>query len=622
MTKRASLPRTAPFAQADIVALDQVIGRASTVQRAWLAGFLAGIDAANSDAPAPAAPAPQVAAPPKPKLTILYATESGNAEALATAAQRNAQKRGFAVRTLDMAETSPAALKNVGNLLVIASTWGEGEPPARAAPFIRALTSPAAPPVAPPAAPIDLTGVNFAVLALGDSAYAQFCETGRQLDVALEALGATRIATRLDCDLDYAQPAQNFIARLFETLAPPANPAPEVANPASIIHVDFHRTEAQHTSLHTHDADEDDAEKPITAEIPLEIIAEITGHHPLTSSRSASPTFHVELDLTGTGLTYEPGDSLQILPTNDPATVTALLAATFLSASPDHATIAQRLTTERDITTLTPKLLRDYAQATNHPDLLALSADAEATKRFLADRQVIDLVETFPAALSADALINLLRPLPRRAYSIASSQALVGEQAHLAIAKLAYHAAGRDRLGVASGMIAERVRQGDALNLTVKPNRHFRLPADPQTPIVMIGAGTGIAPYRAFLQHREALGSFGKGSLGQSWLIFGHRHFLHDFLYQLDIQEWLKSGVLSRLDLAFSRDQPQKKYVQHILAAERDALKATLADGAVLYLCGDAKAMARDVDATLTEILGADALEALIRAGRYKKDVY
>ncbi len=610
MTKRASLPRTAPFAQADIVALDQVIGRASTVQRAWLAGFLAGIDAANSDAPAPAAPAPQIAAPPKPKLTILYATESGNAESLATAAQRNAQKRGFAVRTLDMAETTPAALKNAGNLLVIASTWGEGEPPARAAPFIRALTSPAT----PPAAPIDLTGVNFAVLALGDSAYAQFCETGRQLDVALEALGATRIATRLDCDLDYAQPAQNFITRLFETLAPPAEPAPEAANPASIIHVDFHRTEAQHTNLHTHDADEAAAERPITAEI--------IAHHPLTSSRSASPTFHVELDLTGTGLTYEPGDTLEILPTNDPATVTALLAATSLSASPDRATIAQRLTTERDITTLTPKLLRNYAQATNHPDLLALSADADATKRFIADRHVIDLVETFPAALSADALINLLRPLPRRAYSIASSQALVGEQAHLAIAKLAYHAAGRDRLGVASGMIAERVRQGDTLNLTIKPNRHFRLPADPQTPIVMIGAGTGIAPYRAFLQHREALGASGKGNMGQSWLIFGHRHFLHDFLYQLDIQEWLKSGVLSRLDLAFSRDQPQKKYVQHILAAEREALKATLADGAVLYLCGDAKAMARDVDATLTEILGADALEALIRAGRYKKDVY
>lgn len=593
MTKRASLPRTAPFAQADIVALDQVIGRASTIQRAWLAGFLAGIDAANSDAPAAAAPVAQVAAPPKPKLTILYATESGNTEALATAAQRNAQKRGFAVRTLDMAETTPSALKNVGNLLVIASTWGEGEPPQRAAPFMRALSN--------DAERIDLAGVNFAVLALGDSAYAQFCETGRQIDLRLEALGATRIAARLDCDLDYAEPANRFITSLFETLTPKADLAP-----ASIIHVDFHRTDAQIAAQ----AESEDL-------APAAVTAEITAYHPLTSSRSASPTFHVELDLAGTGLTYEPGDSLQILPENDPATVQAILAATGLSATPDPQTITHRLTTERDITTLTAKLVRDYAQAANNADLTALAADADATKNFIADRQVIDLLETFPTTLHGDALINLLRPLPRRAYSIASSQALVGEAAHLAVAKLAYHAAGRDRLGVASGMIAERVQQGDALNLTVKPNRHFRLPADPQTPIVMIGAGTGIAPYRAFLQHREALGSTGK-----SWLIFGHRHFLHDFLYQLDIQEWLKSGVLSRLDLAFSRDQPQKKYVQHILAAERDALKATIAEGAVLYLCGDAKAMARDVDATLTDILGAEALEALISAGRYKKDVY
>jgi sulfite reductase (NADPH) flavoprotein alpha-component len=604
MTKRASLPRTAPFAQADIAALDQVIGRASTVQRAWLAGFLAGIDAANSDAPATPAPAAQVAAPPKPKLTILYATESGNAEALAATAQRNAQKRGFAVRALDMAETTHAALKNVGNLLVIASTWGEGEPPQRAAPFLRALTN--------DAERIDLAGVNFAVLALGDSAYAQFCETGRQLDLRLEALGATRIAPRLDCDLDYAEPAQKFITSLFETLTPKAETAP-----AAIIHVDFHRNETPLADVTAHAAAFD-----ADARVDGPVTAEITASHPLTSSRSASPTFHVELDLAGTGLTYEPGDSLQILPENDPATVQAILAATGLSATPDPETITQRLTTERDITTLTAKLLRDYAQATNNRDLLALAADAEAAKHFIADRQVIDLVETYPSTLSADALVNLLRPLPRRAYSIASSQALVGEQAHLAIAKLAYHAAGRDRLGVTSGMIAERVRQGDALNLTVKPNRHFRLPADPQTPIVMIGAGTGIAPYRAFLQHREALGSTGQGAIGQSWLIFGHRHFLHDFLYQLDIQEWLKSGVLSRLDLAFSRDQPQKKYVQHVLAAERDALKSIIADGAVLYLCGDAKAMARDVDATLTDILGADALEALISAGRYKKDVY
>ncbi len=593
MTKIASLPRSAPFTPADISALDQVIGRASGVQRAWLAGFLAGIDAANSDV---SAVPPLTVAPPKPKLTILYATESGNAEALATAAQRTAQKRGFAVKTLDMADTSPAALKAVGNLLVIASTWGEGEPPQRAVPFLRALND--------GDAVVDLAGVNFAVLALGDSAYAQFCETGRQLDMRLEALGATRIAPRLDCDLDYATPARDFVASLLEGLVKQAETQVDAlagSVPASVIHVDFHRSD-----LHV-ESDDGDAD-------PVAVNAEITALHPLSSSRSASPTYHVEVDLAGTGLSYQPGDSLAILPVNDPETVSGILAATGLDAA---SPVAAALRHERDVTTLTTKLVRDYAALADHADLRALAEDAERAKEFVVGRQIIDLVEQFPARLSAEQLGGLLRPLPRRAYSIASSQALVGEAAHLAVARLAYHSAGRDRMGVASGMMAQRVAQGEPLNVLVKPNRHFRLPSDPRTPIVMIGAGTGIAPYRAFLQQREA-----ENHTGKSWMIFGHRHFLHDFLYQLDVQEWLQSGVLSRLDLAFSRDQPQKKYVQHVLAAERAALQAMVAEGAVLYLCGDAKAMAHDVDATLTEILGADALDGLISAGRYKKDVY
>ena len=221
-------------------------------------------------------------------------------------------------------------------------------------------------------------------------------------------------------------------------------------------------------------------------------------------------------------------------------------------------------------------------------------------------------------------MTKLLRPLPPRYYSIASSQKLVGAEAHLAIAKLVYESAGRRRLGVASGMVAERRRTGQQLRVFVKPNQHFRLPADQRTPIVMIGTGTGIAPYRAFLQEREATEASGK-----SWLIFGHRHFLHDFLYQLDIQDWLKRGVLTDLDLAFSRDQPEKRYVQTVLWEQRTKLLSLIEAGAVLYLCGDATHMARDVEATLSRILGGDdavkgqaAVDGLIKAGRYKKDVY
>ncbi|HQU00937.1 MAG TPA: sulfite reductase subunit alpha, partial [Acetobacteraceae bacterium] len=224
---------------------------------------------------------------------------------------------------------------------------------------------------------------------------------------------------------------------------------------------------------------------------------------------------------------------------------------------------------------------------------------------------------------SAAQLSGLLRPLQPRYYSIASSQKLVGEEAHLTIARLAYESAGRARQGVASTMLADRRRAGENLNIFVKPNTHFRLPEDPAASIIMVGAGTGLAPYRAFLQEREAT-----KARGPSWLIFGHRTFTHDFLYQLEIQDWVERGIITDLDLAFSRDQPEKRYVQHALWAKRDALKARLDDGATLYLCGDAKHMARDVEAMLKNILGEtesegqDKLDGLIRAGRYKKDVY
>lgn len=581
MTRSSALPRTAPFSPEEITALDKVIGCASSTQRAWLAGFLAGIDVANSEGAPAAAPAV------KTKLTILYATESGNAEALATSAKRDAQKRGFAPKVLDMADIEPAALAEAENLLVIASTWGEGEAPQRAAPFLRALLGEDAP---------ALDGVKFAVLALGDSSYAQFCETGRQIDARLEALGARRVTTRVDCDLDYEEPAATFIDETLTTLAPEADAG-------SVIHVDFHRPDGTGFSK----------TNPFAAEIGA--------LHPITSSRSESLTLHLELDLTGSGITYEPGDTLGIAPTNDPELVDDVLKATGL-AGDDQA--REALTRERDITTLTGKLLTDYAALVGEPKLASLAADEAARAEFLAGRQPVDLFEAFPHTLATEQLLALLRKLPPRYYSIASSQKAVGEEAHLSIAKVAYESAGRVRLGVASGMIAERVPEGGTLPVHVKANPHFRLPEDSSASIVMIGAGTGIAPYRAFLQDREATGAAGK-----SWLIFGHRRFTHDFLYQLEIQDWLKSGVLNEIDLAFSRDQPEKRYVQHVLWERRDALRARLDEGATIYLCGDAKAMARDVDAMLARILGdADTargkseLDALIAAGRYRKDVY
>jgi sulfite reductase (NADPH) flavoprotein alpha-component len=584
MSKLTTLPNTAPFAPEHIAALDQVIGAASVVQRAWLSGFLAGLDAAEGKGEVAA---PAAAAADKPKLLILYATESGNSEALAGKAKQDAAKRGFAVKVLDMADASADQLKNAGTILAIVSTWGDGEPPQRAAPFYRALMGENAP---------SLDGVKFAVLALGDSSYAQFCETGRLVDERFAALGGSRAAARVDLDLDYEAPAKTWLNETLELLAP--------KDAGSVIHVDF--------------------QKPIAAAAsklaPFE--AEITAHHKLTSDRADSETVHVELALAGSGLKYEPGDALAIVPENDAATVANVLRAVGL----EHDTkLADALQTRYDISTLTLKQMKDYAALTGDNSLAALADDAGKRAEFIDGRQMVDLLEQFPHQLDAEKFTSLLRPLAPRYYSIASSQKLVGDEAHLTIARLSYESAGRQRLGVASSMVTDHRKMGGSVNVFVRPNPHFRLPKDDAAPIVMIGAGTGVAPYRGFLQEREAT-----GAKGESWLVFGHRHFLYDFLYQLEIQEWLLSGVLSRLDLASSRDQPEKRYVQHVLWEQRDRLLGKLAEGGTLYLCGDAKHMAHDVDATLIRILsegkdakeGQAALDALVTAGRYKKDVY
>jgi sulfite reductase (NADPH) flavoprotein alpha-component len=549
------------------------------VQRAWLSGFLAGLDAAEGKA---AAPAP--AAGPKPKLLVLYATESGNAEALAAKTRQDAQKRGFAARVLDMGDADVQSLKDAGTIIAIVSTWGDGEPPQRAAPFFRALMGDAAP---------RLDGVKFAVLALGDSSYAQFCETGKQVDARLAALGAERVAERIDLDLDYEAGAKTWTDELLERLAPAAG---------SVIHVDF--------------------QKPVTSAVTKSapFTAEITAHGKLTSERAQGETYHVELSLTGSGLAYEPGDALGIVPENDPALVAAIARAAGLG---DDPALHADLSTRYDLNTLTPKLLHDFAALTGDKALAALAADDAKRAEFMAGRQLIDLLETFPHQVEGQKLTALLRPLAPRYYSIASSQKLVGEEAHLTVARVAYQSAGRERLGVSSTLMADRRRAGESLKVFVKPNPHFRVAAS--GPIVMIGAGTGVAPYRGFLQEIEAA-----GAARDTWLVFGFRNFLYDFLYQLEIQDWLKAGVLGRLDLAASRDQPEKRYVQQVLWEQRARLREKLDAGAVLYLCGDAKHMARDVDATLMRILGNGedaatgqaALDALVAAGRYRKDVY
>jgi sulfite reductase (NADPH) flavoprotein alpha-component len=577
----APIPKTAPFEAEDIDVLNHVIETTSPIQRAWLAGFLAGVDASA----APLHPA-GLAQPAEP-LTIVYATESGNSERLANDLAKAARKSGLKPSLVDMAELDLAELPGVRRLVVIAATWGEGEPPARATRAYAELMGDAAP---------KLDGVEYGVLALGDTAYAEFCSIGKALDERLAALGGKRVVERVDCDLDFAKPAGEWIASALKALAPPE------AQRSTVIAVDF-------------------GAKPQSAADLGPIEAEIVEHINLSSSRSDKQTIHLELQFDGAAPAYKPGDSLDLYPENDPAYVDAFLAAAGLSS--DQALRAEFLK-NRDITTLSLKTLETYASATGHQYVKALLESSDA-RGWIAGRQLIDLIEHFPIALAAEQLVAVTRPLAPRAYSIASSRREVGDQAHLLVTAVRYRTHNRARNGVASNHIAERLKKGQRIRLRLKPNKHFALPA-PDRDIIMVGPGTGVAPFRAFTQERRAT-----GATGRSWLFFGDRRYTHDFLYQLEWQDALKDGGLSRLDLAFSRDQPDKIYVQNRMWENRRDLAEWLDGGAHLYVCGD-KGMGKDVRATLVRALGdvkslspdlaEQSVQSLERERRYLQDVY
>ena len=595
MTAAPLLPRNAPFSPEDIETLNTVVSRTTAQQRAWLAGFFAGYEAAQGGQQLPQAVAPPKARQP---LTVIYGSESGNAEALALKVKKLSQKHGLDARIYDMADADLSVLAKAKNLMVFVSTWGEGDPPGRAVDFYTALMSDAAP-------RLDKS-LRFAVLALGDTAYAQFCAVGRAIDARLEALGATRAADRIDLDLDFAKKAAEWTEGALTKLAPA-----EVGVSATVVHVDF-KGGAQPL---------DDEEPAFTAEHPLE--GEIAALINLNGTGSTRETWHVEIAADAPGFSYAPGDAIGVLPENDPALALELAEAVGLGAD---GGVVQKLRQSFDVTTLSRNLIEAYAKLTGRGDVAKLAVP-KAFAEFAADRQLIDLIETYPEKLAPEQLFGLLRPLPGRLYSVASSPNAHAGEAHLLVGAVRWESHGRKRGGVASTYLADRCRVGDKVRIYVKPNRHFRLPEDGARAIVMIGAGTGVAPYRAFIEERVE-----QGAKGKSWLVFGERNYTFDFLYQLEWQEHLASGALSRIDVAFSRDQPEKIYVQQRLWEHRAELLKWIEDGTHIYVCGDEKGMGRDVDVMLARILGEAAqgdeeagrakLKELAKAGRYQRDVY
>jgi sulfite reductase (NADPH) flavoprotein alpha-component len=581
----ATIPKTAPFAEDEIDLLNRVVGPANALQRAWLAGFLAGVESVTGQAQ-PAAPAR-----PAEPLTIVYASESGNCEKLANDLAKAARKNGLKPTLIDMADLEPSDLTKAKRLVFIAATWGEGEPPARAVRAYRELMGDGAP---------RLDGVEFGVLALGDTAYAEFCAIGKKIDERLAALGGKRVVDRVDCDLDFAAPATVWIGDALKVLTPPD--ANRGQGNGQVIEVDFGKPQAApNTDI---------------------VEAEISEHVNLNSSRSNKETIHLALTFEGAMPAYEPGDSLDLYAENDPEYVDELLKLAGLSGDD---TLRAELIASRDVTTLSLKTVDTYAAQTGHQYVKALIAEGQV-KEWIAGRQLIDLIAAFPIALTADHLRAVTRPLAPRAYSIASSRREVGDEAHLLISAVRYDSHGRARKGVASNYVAERLKRGSRVRVKLKPNKHFAIaPADKD--IIMVGPGTGVAPFRAFVQERRAT-----AAKGRSWLFFGDRQFTHDFLYQLDWQEALKDGALTRMNVAFSRDTPGKVYVQNKLWDRRHDLIEWLDGGASFYVCGDAKNMAKDVRATLVrayaeiKALSPEAAEqavtALERDRRYLQDTY
>jgi sulfite reductase (NADPH) flavoprotein alpha-component len=520
-------------------------------------------------------------------LTIVYASESGNSEKLAGDIAKAARKSGLKPSIIDMADLELADLTATRRLVVIAATWGEGEPPARAIRTYKDLMSEGAP---------RLDGVEFGVLALGDTAYAEFCAIGKKIDERLAALGGKRVIDRVDCDLDFAEPANRWIGDAVKVLTPP-NAGGQV------IEVDF-------------------GAKPAAAPNSDIVEAEIIEHVDLNSSRSDKETIHLALSFESGAPAYEPGDSLDVYAENDPAYIDELLKVAGLA---DDDNLRAEFIKSRDVTTLSLKTVETYAASTGHQYVQALIADGQV-REWIAGRQLIDLISTFPITLDADKLRALTRPLAPRAYSVASSRREAEDEAHLLISAVRYDSYGRARKGVASNYVAERLKRGGHVRVKLKPNKRFRLAADDRD-IIMVGPGTGVAPFRAFVQERRAT-----QAKGRSWLFFGDRTFTHDFLYQLDWQEALKDGVLTQMDVAFSRDRPEKVYVQHKLWERRAELIEWLDGGAYFYVCGDAKAMAKDVRATLVRAyadvkalpaeMAEQAVAMLEREKRYLQDVY
>ncbi|MGN7356486.1 assimilatory sulfite reductase (NADPH) flavoprotein subunit [Paenibacillus sp. SAF-054] len=600
-----------PFNQEQADLLNRLLPTLNGSQASWLSGYLAalqGASAALQPVQSGTATAAVTNTASSKEVTILYGSQTGNCSGLAQKISKKLTEQGAQVTVSSMSDFKPNGLKKVQNLLIIVSTHGEGEPPDNAISFYEFLHGKRAP---------QLEGLSYSVLALGDTSYEFYCQTGKDFDKRLEELGGIRLAERVDCDVDFDEPAAEWMNEVAKALGAGSGSGVTGSQTAAQSAVAVTESEYSRTN-------------PFQAEI-LENLN-------LNGRGSDRETRHLEISLEGSGLQYEPGDSLGIYPENHPDLVDELIGAmewnpeesVTINKSGDQLKLRDALLRHYEISVLTKPLITQAAVLSSSQqlkDLIGTGHELEL-KAYLEERDLLDLVRDYQLkGIPAQSFAGILRKLPARLYSIASSSKAYPDEVHVTVRAVRYDAHGRGRYGVCSVQLAERLASGDSLPVYIQHNPNFKLPVNPDTPVIMIGPGTGVAPFRAFLGEREESGAEGK-----TWLFYGDQHFSTDFLYQTEWQRWLKDGVLTRMDVAFSRDTDRKVYVQHRMLERSRELYEWLKEGASIYVCGDEKNMAHDVHATLAAILeqegglspeeAAEYLLQMQQEKRYQRDVY
>lgn len=603
MSNQPPLLSMLPLTPEQLSKLQDATKDLSTAQIAWLSGYLWG--QLNPSVVSASTTVTPVQVPEQETITLLSASQTGNARHLAEQLRDHLVAHKLNVELYSAGEYKFKQIHKTTTLIIIASTQGEGDPPEEAIAFYKYLHSKKA---------SEMKETSYAVFGLGDTSYEHFCKAGKDFDERIAQLGATRLLPRVDADVEYQAVADEWIKQLTELLK-----AKVPAQSTQVLQqTQSGTTDTIEASIYHRDA-------PFTATLLT--------NQKITGRNSDRDIRHIEISLEGSDLQYQPGDALGVWFNNSPEKVDELIALLWLKGDEPVTLKSQTFTLKEallhhcELTQNSAPIVKAYAQLTRHEDLLSLVSDKIKLQQYADKYPINEMVRQYCAQPTAQEFVDILRPLTPRLYSIASSQQEVEDEVHLTLGVVRYDVNSRAYTGGASGFLADSLKEGDSINVFIEKNAHFRLPKDNTAPVIMIGPGTGIAPFRAFMQQRE-----NDVATGKNWLFFGNPHFVEDFLYQVEWQRYVKSGLLTHIDLAWSRDQAHKIYVQDKLRERGNEIWRWLQQGAYLYVCGDASHMAKDVEQALLEIVmeygnknseeADEYLSELRLERRYQRDVY